>query len=95
MSADGLTARDRAHAIVEGATLGTYRFDRYLKEKSDKVIQSLAVVEPERRHQAVQMRIAPGVSPDTHPSISTGDPCASLSSSTLATAPSKRRKQNC
>jgi len=50
MSADGLTARDRAHAIVEGATLGTYRFDRYLKEKSDKVIQSLSVVEPDRSH---------------------------------------------
>jgi leucyl aminopeptidase len=48
---DGLPARQRAQAIVEGASLGTYRFDRYLKEKSDKVIEALAVVEPDRRHQ--------------------------------------------
>src|SRR5262249_17325306 len=52
IAGDGLPARQRAQAIVEGAILGTYRFDRYLKEKSDKVIQSLAVVEPDRRHQA-------------------------------------------
>ena len=50
--ADGLTARQRAQAIVEGAILGSYRFDRYLKEKSDKVIQSVAVVEPARRNHA-------------------------------------------
>ena len=31
---------DAPQAIVEGAMLGTYRFDRYLKEKSDKVIQA-------------------------------------------------------
>jgi leucyl aminopeptidase len=52
MPADGLSARQRAQAIVEGALLGTYRFDRYLKEKSDKAIASLAVVEPERRSHA-------------------------------------------
>ena len=52
ISADGLTARQRAQAIVEGAILGSYRFDRYLKEKSDKVIQSVAVVEPARRNHA-------------------------------------------
>jgi leucyl aminopeptidase len=52
MPADRLEARERAHAIVEGALLGTYRFDRYLKEKSDKIIQALVVVEPERRRQA-------------------------------------------
>jgi leucyl aminopeptidase len=52
MSGDGLTARERAHAVVEGASLGTYRFDRYLKEKSDKVIQSLSVVEPVRTQHA-------------------------------------------
>ena len=52
MPPDGLSARQRAQAIVEGAVLGTYRFDRYLKEKSDKVIASLAVVEPERRSHA-------------------------------------------
>jgi len=52
MPADGLPARQKAQAIVEGAILGTYRFDRYLKDKSDKAIQALAVVEPERRSAA-------------------------------------------
>ncbi len=52
MPASGLPARQRAQAIVEGAILGTYRFDRYLKEKSDKAIQALSVVEPERRSHA-------------------------------------------
>ena len=52
IASDGLPARQRAQAIVEGASLGTYRFDRYLKEKSDKIIQSLAVVEPNRHHHA-------------------------------------------
>ena len=52
MTGDGLTPHRRAQAIVEGAILGTYRFDRYLKEKSEKVIQSVAVVEPERRNHA-------------------------------------------
>jgi leucyl aminopeptidase len=52
MDGDGLPPRQRAHAIVEGATLGTYRFDRYLKEKSDKAVHSLALAEPARRHHA-------------------------------------------
>ncbi|HEV8438756.1 MAG TPA: leucyl aminopeptidase [Methylomirabilota bacterium] len=52
MPADGLSPRQRSQAVVEGAILGTYRFDRYLKDKSDKAIRALAVVEPERRHQA-------------------------------------------
>jgi leucyl aminopeptidase len=52
MPADGLRPRARAQAVVEGASLGTYRFDRYLKEKSDKVIQTLAVLEPDRKNQA-------------------------------------------
>ena len=52
MPADGLPARVRAQAIVEGGVLGTYRFDKYLREKNGKVIESLAVVEPERRSQA-------------------------------------------
>jgi leucyl aminopeptidase len=61
MSGDGLTARQRAQAIVEGALLGTYRFDRYLKEKSDKVIQSVAVVAPERRsHAAARQGVQQG-----------------------------------
>ena len=49
---DGVPARERAQAVVEGALLGTYRFDRYLKEKSDKVVESLAVVEPDGRQRA-------------------------------------------
>jgi leucyl aminopeptidase len=52
MPPDGIPARARAHAVVEGAVLGTYRFDRYLKDKSDRAVESLAVVETERRGQA-------------------------------------------
>src|SRR5262249_9586457 len=52
IAGDGLPARSRAQAIVEGATLGTYRFDRSLKDKSDKAIQSLVVVESDRRQYA-------------------------------------------
>jgi len=52
LPATGVSARERAQATVEGALLGTYRFDKYLKEKSNKVLASLAVVEPERRQQA-------------------------------------------
>jgi leucyl aminopeptidase len=51
MPANGVSPRQRAQAIVEGAILGTYRFDRYLKEKSEKVVQSVAVIEPDRRSQ--------------------------------------------
>jgi len=50
--ADGLSPRLRAQAAAEGAVLGTYRFDKYLKEKNGKVLESFAVVEPERRSQA-------------------------------------------
>jgi leucyl aminopeptidase len=49
MPPNGLPARARAQAIVEGGVLGTYRFDKYLKEKSGKVLDSLAVIEPDRR----------------------------------------------
>ena len=52
MPADGLPARARAQAIAEGAVLATYRFDRYLKEKNGKVVESVAAVEPDRRNQA-------------------------------------------
>jgi leucyl aminopeptidase len=52
LPAAGVSARERAQATVEGALLGTYRFDKYLKEKSSKALSSLAVVEPERRQQA-------------------------------------------
>src|SRR4029077_11679435 len=49
MPADGLPARARAQAIVEGGILGTYRFDKYLKEKSPKVLESSTVIERDRR----------------------------------------------
>jgi leucyl aminopeptidase len=52
MPPDGIPARLRSHVVVEGAALGTYRFDRYLKDKSDKAIETLTVVENERRSQA-------------------------------------------
>ncbi len=52
LAADGGSARARAQATAEGAVLGTYRFDKYLKEKSPKSLDSLAVSEPERRSQA-------------------------------------------
>jgi len=51
LAADGVPARARAQATVEGALLGTYRFDKYLKEKSPKSLDALAVIEPERRSQ--------------------------------------------
>ncbi|MBI2528534.1 MAG: leucyl aminopeptidase [Candidatus Rokubacteria bacterium] len=49
---DGMPARLRAQAVAEGAILGTYRFDRYLKEKNGKVLEAVAVAEPDRRQQA-------------------------------------------
>jgi len=52
LAGDGVPARSRAQATVEGAVLGTYRFDKYLKEKSPKRLDALAVSEPERRSQA-------------------------------------------
>jgi leucyl aminopeptidase len=51
LPAAGVPARERAQATVEGVLLGTYRFDKYLKEKNGKVLASLAVLEPERRQQ--------------------------------------------
>jgi leucyl aminopeptidase len=47
--ADRLPPRDRAHAVVEGAILGTYTFDRYKKEKSDKAVTDLLVLVPDAR----------------------------------------------
>ena len=52
LAADGVPPRARAQATAEGAVLGTYRFDKYLKEKSPKRLDSLAVSEPERRSRA-------------------------------------------
>jgi leucyl aminopeptidase len=49
MPGDGIPARMRAYAVVEGAVLGTYRFERYLREKNPRAVESLAVIENERR----------------------------------------------
>ena len=48
---DRLPARQRAHAVVEGAILGTYTFDRYKREKSEKQVDSLQLVEPDSRER--------------------------------------------
>jgi len=45
-----LPARMRAQAVAEGALLGAYTFDRYKKEKSDRMVELLSVVEPDRRN---------------------------------------------
>jgi leucyl aminopeptidase len=50
---EGVPARQRAQAVAEGAILGTYRFDKYLKEKNGKALGAVAVVEPDRRQQAL------------------------------------------
>ena len=49
---DGLSPRERAQAIVEGGLLGTYRFEKYLKEKNGKAVRALTVLEPDRRSAA-------------------------------------------
>src|SRR5258705_8754637 len=46
---DRLSARQRAQAVVEGAILGTYQFDRYKREKADKTVGELRLVEPDAR----------------------------------------------
>src|SRR6185503_4218617 len=38
LPASGVAARVRAQATAEGALLATYRFDRYLREKSGKAL---------------------------------------------------------
>jgi len=48
---DRLPPRQRAQAVVEGAILGTYTFDRYKREKSDKQVESLSLAEPDRRQR--------------------------------------------
>jgi leucyl aminopeptidase len=52
MPGAALPARARAQAVVEGALLGTYRFDKYLKEKNGKAVRALTVLEPDRRSAA-------------------------------------------
>src|SRR5713226_2159615 len=46
---DRLPARQRAQAVVEGALLGLYAFERYKKEKAERVVEELSVVEADAR----------------------------------------------
>ena len=39
-----LPSKQRAHAVVEGAILGTYTFDRYKRDRSDKTVDELRVI---------------------------------------------------
>ncbi|HEX6212781.1 MAG TPA: leucyl aminopeptidase [Methylomirabilota bacterium] len=48
---DRLPSRQRAQSVVEGAILGTYAFDRYKREKVEKIVDSLRVVEPDGRRR--------------------------------------------
>jgi leucyl aminopeptidase len=48
---DRLPSRQRAQSVVEGAILGTYAFDRYKREKVDKLVEMLRVVEPDGRQR--------------------------------------------
>jgi leucyl aminopeptidase len=48
---DRLPARQRAQALVEGAILGTYTFDRYKREKSDKQVTALSICETDGRRR--------------------------------------------
>jgi leucyl aminopeptidase len=61
LEVQGVAARARAQAVVEGAVLGTYRFDKYLKEKDAKAIRSLVVLEPDgRARNAAREGVASG-----------------------------------
>jgi leucyl aminopeptidase len=48
---DRLPARQRAQSVVEGAILGTYTFDRYKREKSEKFVETLRLAEPDGRYR--------------------------------------------
>ncbi|HET8578826.1 MAG TPA: leucyl aminopeptidase [Methylomirabilota bacterium] len=56
MPSESVSPEQRAQAIVEGATLGTYRFEKYLKEKNGKTIDAVSIVEPDARHRAAAQR---------------------------------------
>ena len=47
---DRLPAPQRAQALVEGALLGTYTFDRYKTEKPERAVEELRIVDAEARH---------------------------------------------
>src|SRR3989304_1373476 len=49
---DGLSPKVSAQALAEGALLGTYTFDRYKREKNEKAVEELRVVDPQRRQEA-------------------------------------------
>ena len=51
MLGDRLPGRARAHAVTEGAILGAYTFDRYKREKTDKRVEELRVVEGDGRRR--------------------------------------------
>jgi leucyl aminopeptidase len=46
---EGLPPRARAQSLAEGALLGVYTFDRYKREKTEKAVDELRVVDPEGR----------------------------------------------
>jgi leucyl aminopeptidase len=48
---DRLPARQRAQSVVEGAILGTYTFDRYKREKTEKFVETLRLSEPDGRYR--------------------------------------------
>ena len=48
---DRLPARQRAQSVVEGAILGTYTFDQYKREKTDKHVETLRLSEPDGRYR--------------------------------------------
>ena len=49
IASDKLETRERVHAVVEGAILGTYAFERYKREKSEKAVDRLTVAAPKDR----------------------------------------------
>jgi leucyl aminopeptidase len=46
---DRLPVRQRAQALVEGAILGTYAFDRYKREPNERRVEALRVIAPAGR----------------------------------------------
>lgn len=46
---DGWPTAQRAQAVVEGAVLGTYAFDRYKREKPARAVTALTLAEPTAR----------------------------------------------
>lgn len=46
---EGLPPARRAQAVVEGALLGTYAFDRYKRERGERAVQALHLLGPDGR----------------------------------------------